>query len=269
MFRSLWSGASGMNSQQTNMDVVSNNLANVNNSGFNKSRAEFEDLLYANLERPRQAMDEGRSTPTGVQVGHGSRVSSILKDFEQGALEETNNNLDIAIEGNGFFVIQDGEDGEMYRRSGDFKLDAEGYLVTPDGRRLLDSPEGDEIQVAEEDDSITQVMIESDGTVMVETEADDIEEITQIELASFINPSGLEARGENNFRETTASGEAQAGVPGENGMGSLRQGFLESSNVNVAEEMVNMIKAQRAYEVNSQSIQTSDEMMGIANNLRA
>ncbi len=267
MFRSLWSGASGMNSQQTNMDVVSNNLANVNNSGFNRSRAEFEDLLYANLERPRQEAEGDRSTPAGIQVGHGSRVSSILKDFSQGALEESNNDLDVAIEGNGFFVIEDGEEGELYTRSGNFKLDAEGTLVTPDGRRLLDGVGGDPIEIDEE---VTEIMIGPDGTLSVQAPDDDeLDEVTQIELARFINPSGLEARGENNYRETTVSGGPQEGVPGEEGLGSLRQGFLESSNVNVAEEMVNMIKAQRAYEVNSQSIQTSDEMMGIANNLRA
>lgn len=266
MLRSLWSGASGMNSQQVNMDVVSNNLANVNNSGFNKSRAEFEDLLYANLEKPRQDIEGERSTPAGIQVGHGARVSSILKDFEQGSLEETNNKLDVAIEGNGFFVINNGEGEERYTRAGDFKLDGEGFIVTPDGRRLLDGPGGDEIDIDEE---VTEIMIEADGTVNVEVEGDeDIEEVTQLQLAIFQNPAGLEATGENNYRATTASGEVQEGFPGEGGFGSLRQGFLESSNVNVAEEMVNMIKAQRAYEVNSQSVQTSDEMMGIANNLR-
>lgn len=265
LFRSLWSGASGMNSQQTNMDVVSNNLANVNNSGFNRSRAEFEDLLYANLERPRQDVNGVRSTPAGIQVGHGARVSSILKDFEQGALEETNSDFDVAIEGNGFFVIQNGDE-ELYTRTGNFKLDAEGFIVTPDGRRLLDGPGGDEIEI---DEGITEIMIEANGVVNVETtEDDELQEIAQIQLADFLNPAGLEAMGENNFRATTASGEVQEGIPGEDGMGNLRQGFLESSNVNVAEEMVNMIKAQRAYEINSQSIQTSDEMMGIANNLR-
>lgn len=266
MFRSLWSSAAGMNSQQTNMDVVSNNLANVNNSGFNRSRAEFEDLIYANLERPRHEEDAARSTPAGIQVGHGARVSSILKDFSQGSMEETNNELDVAIEGEGFFAIADGEE-ELYTRTGNFKFDAEGFIVTADGRRVLDGPGGDEIEI---DEDATEISVSSDGRVSANVAGEDeLEEVAQIELADFLNPAGLEAVGENNFRPTTASGELQEGVPGEEGFGNLRQGFLESSNVNVAEEMVNMIKAQRAYEVNSQSIQTSDEMMGIANNLRA
>ncbi len=261
MFRSLWTGAAGMNTQQKNMDTVSNNLANVNTTGFKKSRAEFQDLIYANLERPEAPIDAERSTPAGIQLGHGSRLSATLKDFSTGSLQETEQNFDLALEGDGFFIIEGADGEEYYTRDGSFKIDGEGNLVTSDGLHVQ-SFDG------ELDEERSDVSISPEGVVSARTEDGEMEEIGEFELASFINPAGLEAEGGNLFSETAASGEPQISTPGADGMGVLRQGFLEGSNVNIAEEMVNMITAQRAYETNSRSVQTTDEMMAIANDLR-
>ncbi len=262
MIRSLWTGASGMHSQQTNMDVVSNNLANVNTTGFKKSRAEFEDLLYATLERPEAPIGAERSTPAGIQLGHGVRTSATLKDFSTGSMVETNQTFDLAIEGDGFFII-DSPDGmeQYYTRDGSFKVDGEGNLVTSNGL-MVASFDG----VIDED--VTDISISPEGEVLGTMEDGETEELGQMTLARFANPAGLEALGENRFRETASSGFPVEEFPGELGLGQLRQGFLESSNVNIAEEMVNMITAQRAYETNSKSVQSTDEMMSIANNLK-
>ncbi|ACB86380.1 flagellar basal-body rod protein FlgG [Natranaerobius thermophilus] len=264
MFRSLWTGASGMNAQQKNMDVVSNNLANANTTGYKNSRAEFQDLIYATLERPDgpdDLGDDGRSTPAGIQIGHGAKNSATLRDFSTGSMQETEQDFDLAIEGDGFFIIEGTEGEEYYTRDGSFKIDGEGNLVTSDGLHVQ-SFDGEIPQEA------TNVSITEEGRVIATLEDGETDEIGEIEIASFINPAGLEAQGSNLYSATAASGDASVGLPGENGRGQLQQGFLEGSNVNIAEEMVNMITAQRAYETNSKSIQSTDEMMSIANNLK-
>lgn len=260
MFRSLWTSAAGMNSQQVNMDVVSNNLANVNTTGYKKSRAEFEDLIYATLERP-EAPPEDRATPAGIQLGNGSKLSATLRDFSVGNISETNNELDVAIEGPGFFMVESPDGEELYTRDGSFNIDGEGNLVTSNGE-LVTSFDG---FIHEE---VTDISISPEGNVTGRVEGEE-EELGQMTIVQFMNPAGLEAVGGNLYRETTASGFPQEGIiPGENGTGTLAQGFIENSNVNIADEMVNMIIAQRAYETNSKSIQTTDEMMSIANNIK-
>ena len=251
-----------MNTQQKNMDVISNNLANVNTTGFKKSRAEFEDLLYATLERPDGPIGAERSTPAGIQLGHGARTSATLKNFQTGSMIETEQNFDLAVEGDGFFII-DSADGmeQHYTRDGSFKIDGEGNLVTSDGLNVA-SFDG----VIEEEHS--DISISPEGVVTATLEDGEVEEIGQFMLARFINPAGLESLGGNLYQETAGSGFPQEGFPGEEGIGSVRQGFLEGSNVNIAEEMVNMIIAQRAYETNSKSVQSTDEMMSITNNMK-
>lgn len=262
MIRSMWSAASGMQAQTTNIDVISNNLANVSTSGFKRSRADFQDLLYETI-RPAGAASsaDGTQVPSGIQVGHGVRTVAVQKSFQQGDFQRTDNQLDMAIEGDGFFQIlmPNGETG--YTRAGTFKLDSEGRVVTSDGYLLTP-----ELTVP---DQTTSVHIAGDGTVTVK-QAGSVEstEIGTIELARFINPAGLSSIGKNLYEVTEASGDAVTGTPGEDGLGPISQGFVELSNVKVVDEMVNMIAAQRAYEVNSKTIRTADEMLQMANNIR-
>ena len=261
MLRSLWIAASGMEAQALNIDVISNNLANVNTAGFKRSRADFQDLLYQNLRLAGAASSSGTEIPTGIQLGQGTRPAAVQKIFIQGDYQNTQNELDMVIEGDGFFQVLQ-PDGEVaYTRAGSFKLDGEGRVVTSDGFFM-------EPEISIPTDS-TAISIGTDGTVSVlqagETEAS---EIGTIELARFVNPAGLQSIGRNLYLPTSASGDVITGTAGEDGFGTLAQGYLEMSNVSVVEEMVNMIMAQRAYEINSKAIQTSDEMLQMANNLR-
>ena len=261
MIRSLWASASGMQAQALNLDVISNNLANVNTSGFKKSRAEFQDLLYETLKPAGTSSSQDSQVPAGVQIGHGTRPSSVLKIFTQGSMENTNNELDLAIEGDGFFqiILPNGE--IAYTRDGAFKLDRDGRIVNSDGFAL-------EPEITIPTDAVS-ISVGMDGTVSVlQTGESTPSEIGTIELARFVNPAGLISTGRNLYATSEASGDEFTGTPGEDGLGNLSQGFLEMSNVSVVDEMVNMITAQRAYETNSKSIQTADEMLQLANNIK-
>ena len=261
MIRSLWTSATGMQAQELNIDVISNNLANVNTSGFKKSRAEFQDLLYESM-RPAGAASSAETTvPTGIQLGHGTRPSAVQKMFSQGDFQNTQNELDWAIEGDGFFQIELPNGDTSYSRSGEFKLDADGRIVNPDGFPLIP-----ELTVPTDTISIS---VGLDGTVSVVQAGDATPvEIGNVQLARFVNPAGLRSLGKNLYSPTNASGDEIIGTPGENGFGTLAQGFLEMSNVSVVDEMVNMITAQRAYETNSKVITTADDMLQMANNLK-
>jgi flagellar basal-body rod protein FlgG len=258
-----------MQAQELNIDVIANNLANVNTSGFKKSRAEFQDLLYESMRPAGAASSADTTIPTGVQLGHGTRPSAVQKLFGQGDFQNTENQLDWAIEGDGdwaiegdgFFQIELPNGDTSYSRCGEFKLDADGRIVNADGFLLVPP-----MTIPTDTVSITVGM---DGTVSV-IQADDPvpSEIGTIQLARFVNPAGLRSLGKNLFVPTEASGDEIVGTPGENGFGTIAQGFLEMSNVSVVDEMVSMITAQRAYETNSKVIQTSDDMLQMANNLK-
>jgi flagellar basal-body rod protein FlgG len=261
MIRCLWTAASGMQAQNTNIDVISNNLANVNTAGFKRSRAEFQDLLYQTMRPPGVTSANGTQMPTGIQIGHGTRTVSTQKLFIQGDFQQTQNDLDLAIEGRGFFQITQPNGDIAYTRAGNFKIDSEGRMVTADGYLI-------EPEITLPTDTLS-VSIATDGTVSVlqpgQTSPTDV---GNIQLARFVNPAGLESIGRNLFVRTDASGDAITGTPGQEGYGTLAQGNLEMSNVSVVDEMVNMITAQRAYEVNSKAIQTADDMLQVANNLK-
>lgn len=260
MIRALWTAASGMNTQQTNMDVIANNLANVNSAGFKKSRADFQDVLYQTEKIAGAASAPGLEIPTGIQVGLGSRVAAVQKIFTTGDIHQTGNDLDLAIEGSGFFQISMPDGETAYTRAGAFKKDGTGRLVTSDGFPLFP-----EIVIPE---NATQVSVGQYGTVEAFLDGENTPvEIGTLELTRFSNPAGLKAIGKSLYSETPTSGPPTADVPGQNGLGSLAQGFLEGSNVNIMEEMVNMIAGQRAYEVNSKAIKTADEMLQMTNNL--
>ncbi len=263
MMRSLWTAASGMTGQQFNIDTISNNLSNVNTTGFKQNRPDFEDLLYQTRRIAGTPATELTVVPTGVQVGHGVKVAATQKIFTQGSLQSTGNVSDIAIEGEGFFrvLLYDGTYG--YTRDGAFKIDSNGQLVTSNGYRVMPEvvlPEGfvrDSLSISQ-DGRITVKVAGSDENI----------EVGQMQLYRFVNPTGLQAIGENLFKVSNASGDPIGGRPGFNGMGKVIHKFIEMSNVSVVQEMVNMIVAQRAYELNSKAIQTTDTMLGIANNLK-
>lgn len=267
MMRSLWSSASGMLAQQMNVDVISNNLSNVNTSGFKKVRLEFKDLLYETINRPN-LYEDGRGNPVGIQVGHGVRPSATTRLFTQGNIQQTGSPFDLAIEGEGFFVVELPDGSFAYTRDGAFKLSISDYdrvLVTTEGYKVLSADE-DEIIIPEE---LKEITIAEDGIITGLNEDDEIEEIGRIALAKFVNPAGLQAIGKNLFIETPASGEPQIKYDeDETGYGTILQHYLEMSNVQVVEEMVNLIIAQRAYEINSKAVQASDEMLAQANNIR-
>ena len=262
MLKSLNTAATGMQAQQTNMDVIANNLANVSTTGFKKSRAEFEDLMYQTIKEPGTATGLNAISPTGVQTGLGTRTSSVQKDFEVGSPKITKNPLDVQIDGNGFFPIQlpDGQIG--YTRDGSFKKDPNGKIVDHNGNPL--QPE-----IIIPPGAQSQIEIGSNGAVSV-TIGNSLapQSVGQIQIVNFVNPAGLRALGKNVFVPTPASGLPQQGAPGTGSFGSLAQGQLESSNVNIVDEMVNMITAQRAYETNSKVIQASDQMLQYLNQLR-
>ncbi|EAT15828.1 flagellar basal-body rod protein FlgG [Desulfuromonas acetoxidans] len=260
MIRALWTAATGMDSQQTNIDVIANNLANVNTSGFKKSRADFQELLYQVSKTPGSSTSADTVSPTGIQVGLGSRTAAVQKVFSTGDMMQTENELDLAIEGRGFFQVEMPDGTTAYTRSGALKKDGDGRLTTSEGYLLTP-----QIVIPE---NTTSISIGQDGTVDVFLDGESTStEIGVIEMAIFSNESGLRSLGRNLFAETLSSGVANTGIPGENGLGTLSQGYLEGSNVSVMEEMVNMIAGQRAYEVNSKAIQTADEMLQMTNNL--
>lgn len=263
MMRSLWTAASGMVGQQFNIDTIANNLSNVNTTGFKLNRPDFEDLLYQTRRIAGTPATELTVVPTGVQVGHGVKVAATQKIFTQGSLQATGNISDVAIEGEGFFraLLYDGTYG--YTRDGAFKIDSNGQIVTSNGYRIMPEiilPEG----FIRDSLSISQ-----DGKITVKIAGNDENiEIGQMQLFRFVNPTGLQAIGENLFKVSNASGDPIGGRPGFDGMGKVIHKFIEMSNVSVVQEMVNMIVAQRAYELNSKAIQTTDTMLGIANNLK-
>jgi flagellar basal-body rod protein FlgG len=259
MIRALWTAASGMETQQLNVDVIANNLANVNTAGFKKSRADFQDLMYQTLRLPGATTAAGTQMPTGIQCGMGSKPMGVEKLFSQGDYNQTGNELDLSIEGKGFFKVTS-NDEEVYTRAGNFKVDSEGYVCTASGDRL--EPE------TTIDATATFVTVDATGTMTVFGPGNTELSTATINLYTFINPAGLYSMGRNLYRPTEASGDATEGTPGTDGVGTISQGYLEMSNVNVVEEMVTMITAQRAYEVNSKAIQTADQMLQMANNIK-
>ena len=260
MIRALYSAASGLEAQQLNIDVIANNLANVNTAGFKLSRAEFEDLLYQNLRASGAASSTSTDLPVGLQVGLGSRPVATSRLFTQGEFRQTGNPLDFVIEGQGFFQVRLPSGETAYTRAGSFHLNREGSLVTAEGN-LLDP------QVTIPADAQT-VTVGSDGTVSVTQPGQaQAQQVGTIQLATFPNPAGLNSIGKNLFLTTSSSGEPITGTAGENGIGTINQGFVEQSNVNVVEEMVNMIVGQRAYEINSKVVKTADEMLQTMKNV--
>jgi flagellar basal-body rod protein FlgG len=256
---SLYSAATGMEAQQLNLNTIANNLANVNTPGFKRSKIEFQDLLY---QKPRSAGTEsggGNLVPTGIEVGNGARVAATSKVFTQGQLTASGEKLDLAIQGDGFFEIQRPDGTIAYTRDGSFKLGASGQVITSDGMPVLNGfqavPAG-----------TVAINISENGEVTYQSPGGN--QTFRLTLTRFANPSGLRSLGGNLYEETGASGTPETGQPGEEGFGSVMQGYIETSNVNIVEEMVNLIVAQRAYEVNSKAIQTSDEMLQNVNQLK-
>jgi flagellar basal-body rod protein FlgG len=261
MLHAMKTAASGMMAQQLYIDTIANNLANVNTTAFKKNRMEFQDLIYQSIRDAGIQVQNNARVPVPLQLGHGTRTVASPKIYRQGDMTETRNPLDLMIEGNGFFQILKPDGGYAYTRDGAFKLSADGMIVTSDGFPL------DPSIILPED--TTEVSISAEGTVTVKTVGDNESiEIGDIYLSKFVNPAGLQSIGKNLLVETEASGQAMLYSPGTEGVGLLSQGFLENSNVEVVEEMVNMILAQRAYEISSKAIQTSDEMVQLVNNLR-
>ncbi len=254
MIRSLYIAKTGLDAQQTQLDVISNNLANVSTSGFKRSRAVFEDMLYQTVREPGAQSTQQTTLPSGLQIGTGSRTVATSRIHTQGNLSQTGNALDLAVMGEGFFQIQQPDGTTAYTRDGSFHRDAQGQIVTSNGMPLQPA-------ITVPANTLT-VTIGQDGTVSATTQGTATPTtIGTIQLATFVNPAGLSSQGQNLYTETAASGTPQTGTPGLNGTGQLNQGFVETSNVNVAEELVNMIQAQRAYELNSKAITTSDQML--------
>ena len=257
--RALWIAKTGLDAQQTRMSVVANNLANVNTTGFKRDRAMFEDLLYQTIRQPGAQSSENTQLPSGLLIGTGVRTTATEKLFTQGNLVQTESNLDVAVEGRGFFEILLPDGSVAYSRDGSFQLDSQGQMVTPNGYTVQPG-----LTIPANTQSIT---IGKDGTVSVLVAGNNAPTtLGNLQLVDFINPSGLSSLGGNLFQETSASGSPQSGTPGTSGLGTLIQGSLETSNVNVVEELVNMIETQRAYEINSKAISTSDEMLRFVNN---
>jgi len=261
MIKAMRTAASGMIAQQMNVDNVANNLANVNTTGFKRSKIEFQDVLYQNFRKAGSASALGSEVPVGLAIGYGSRASATSRLYTEGDLSPTGNPLDLAINGDGFFQIQHPDGTIAYTRDGAFKISGDGRIVNSDGFYL-----DPEITIPLD---ATAVSVGTDGTVEVKV-AGQIEPTTvgQIELARFVNPAGLEKLGRNLLVATRASGDPLTDIPTQSGLGQIDQGYLEMSNVKVVDEMVNMIVAQRAYEMNSKAIKTADDMASIANNLK-
>jgi len=254
MIRSLWISKTGLDAQQTQMDVISNNLANVSTSGFKRSRAVFEDLLYQTLRQPGAQSSQQTQLPSGLQLGTGVRPVATERIFTQGNLQQTSNSKDMAINGEGFFQVLLPDGTAAYTRDGSFQVDNQGQLVTSSGFVIQPA-----ISIPANTQSIS---VGRDGTVSV-TQAGSAAptQVGALQLTNFINPAGLESKGENLYVETGASGNPSTNTPGSNGAGTILQGYVETSNVNVVEELVNMIQTQRAYEINSKAITTSDQML--------
>lgn len=254
MIRSLWIAKTGLDAQQTNMDVISNNLANVSTNGFKRQRAVFEDLLYQTIRQPGAMTSEQTNAPSGLQIDTGVRPVATERLHSQGNLAQTNGTRDVAIKGQGFFHVQLPDGTDAYTRDGSFQMDQNGQLVTSSGFQIVPA-----IILPE---TAKKVMVGRDGIVSVEIEGSPApQQVGQLTLTTFINDSGLESVGENLYLETASSGAPTENAPGINGAGLLYQGYVETSNVNVAEELVNMIQTQRAYEINSKAISTSDQML--------
>jgi len=254
MINSLWISKTGMEAQQTQLDVIAHNLANVSTTGYKRASAVFEDLMYQNLRQVGASTTEQSQLPTGLHLGLGVRTVATSRAFSQGTLQQSGNQLDVAIQGNGFFQITMPDGTTNYTRDGSFQVNSQGQLVTSSGL-----PVANGITVPVNTKSIT-IAVNGDVSAQVAGSAAP-QPIGNIALASFINPAGLEPQGQNLFAETPASGTATTGAPGTNGIGSLAQGFLETSNVNVVQELITMIQTQRAYEMNSKAVQTSDQML--------
>jgi len=261
MIKAMRTAASGMSGQQMNIDNIANNLANVNTTGFKKSKLEFQDVLYQNYRKAGTSSAVGATIPTNLAVGYGTKPVATTREFSVGDFMQTGNPMDLAISGNGFFQILTPDGNNAYTRDGTFKISAEGQVVTSDGFQMVP-----EVSVPEDANSIS-VSIDGEISVMI-TGTVEPQVIGNIEMARFVNPAGLSAVGHNLYIQTGASGEPILGTPSQDGLGKIEQGYLEMSNVAIVDEMVNMIIAQRAYEINSKVIQTSDDMSQIANNLK-
>jgi flagellar basal-body rod protein FlgG len=260
MIRSLFTAATGMAAQQLEQDVIANNLANINTAGFKKSRANFQDLMYQIYSKAGATSSTGIQLPAGIEIGMGVKPVSTQKIFSQGDYQQTGNPFDWAIEGDGFFQIDDGEGGTAYTRAGSFKMNKDGNICNSEGLLLtpmINVPQGTVV-----------ITVDKTGQVTASDSKGTMTQIGQIQIATFINPTGLTSMGRNLFSKTDASGDASVSNPGAEGKGTISQHFLEMSNVNVIDEMVKMITGQRAYEINSKSIQTADNMLGIINNLK-
>lgn len=261
MIRSLRTSALGMSAQQLKIDNIANNLANVNTTGYKKSSVSFQDLMYETLQSGDVDRQNSKEKPGEIQVGMGNKPVSSYKSFSQGEIKETGNPLDIAVNGSGFFQVLRADGTYAYTRDGNFRVDSNGSLVTSSGLTVYPEqaiPEGASAINVSEDGIIT---VKMDGQI-------EPEEIGQLELANFMNPSGLKSVGGNLYEKTEASGEPLFGMPGDRGFGTLHQGYLEKSNVDVVKEMVNLIVSQRTYEINSKAVKTADEILAMTNNLK-
>jgi flagellar basal-body rod protein FlgG len=263
--QTLYTAATGMQALETKLDVIANNMANINTTGFKKDRANFEDVFYRQYRLPGATDGDGNITSTGIEVGLGSRVSSTQSNHEQGAFETTNNQLDMAIEGDGFFQVQNPSGGNfLYTRAGNFGINANGDLVLGSANNgyLLEPS----INI---DPNATDIVITADGQVQIRTQdSTTLQTVGQLNLAKFVNPDGLLKLGDNLYQQTDASGDPQVGNPGQQGFGNVRQGFLEASNVEPVTELIDLITTQRAFELNSQVVQAGDQIMQIVANLR-
>jgi len=254
MINSLWISKTGMEAQQTQLDVISHNLANVSTTGYKRANAVFEDLMYQNLRQVGANTTDQSQLPTGLHLGLGVRTVATSRSFSQGTVQQTTNNLDVAIQGSGFFQVTMPDGTTNYTRDGSFQVDSQGRLVTSNGLAIANG-----VTVPANAKNVT---IAANGTVTASIPGSTTPQpIGTIALASFLNPAGLEPQGQNLFAESAASGQPATGTPGANGLGNLLQGFLETSNVNVVQELITMIQTQRAYEMNSKAIQTSDQML--------
>lgn len=260
MLRSLSTAATGMMGQQINIDVISNNIANVNTAGYKKVRTEFQDLLSQTIKAPGALIAQGTNQPVGIQIGLGSRASATTRNFSPGSFQTTGGKLDVAIEGEGFLEVQKDDGTIAYTRDGSLKVDGNGQLTTSDG--FIIQPQVTIPTTAQE------ITITPDGKISITTPGTSEQtEVGTLRLAKFANPAGLSAIGKNLYSETSASGKAIEGTPNQEGFGSLQQGFIESSNVQIVEELVNLIQAERAFEANSKIVKAADEMLRMANNL--
>ncbi len=254
MINSLWISKTGMEAQQMQLDVISHNLANVSTTGYKRANAVFEDLMYQNLRQVGSSTTDQSQLPTGLHLGLGVRTVATSRSFAQGTVQQTGNPLDVAIQGSGFFQITMPDGTNQYTRDGSFQVDSQGRLVTASGLAVASG-----VTVPANAKNVT---ISNNGTVTATIPGNvSPQSIGTITLASFLNPAGLEPQGQNLFAESPASGQASTGTPGANGLGMISQGFLETSNVNVVQELISMIQTQRAYEMNSKAIQTSDQML--------